>query len=114
MNAIRGQYFQMILSNRFGGYELMAVEQAVIVDIFSHLKEGKQPGTLLTEFEYTWNDFKKFCVKAFPEANLDDDDHLSDFIVILEEIFASDSIKVENNFKSTISFDFSHDAMKDN
>ena len=33
MNAVRGQYFQMILNNRFGGYELMAVKQAVIVDI---------------------------------------------------------------------------------
>ena len=52
-------------------------------------------------------------MKAFPEANLDDDDHLSDFIVILQEIFASDSIKVEDHFKRTISFDFSHNAMKD-
>ena len=34
--------------------------------------------------------------------------------VILREIFASDSIKVEDHFKSTVSFDFSHNAMKDN
>lgn len=111
MNAVRGQYFQLLVDNRFGGYQLMAIEQAIVVDIYSHLGDGKQAGGLLTEFSYSWQDFKQMCVKIFPKANLDDDDHLSDFLQIVKQIFASDGILVRDSFHAEVTFDFSYDSL---
>lgn len=113
MNAVREQYFQMLVDQRFGGYTLVAIEQAILVDIFKHINDDHQTQMRLTSYEYKWDDFKKMCVHVFPKANLNDDDHLSDFITILQQIFQSDGVAVDNSFNNTVTFDFGYKAFDD-